>query len=177
MKYVNVASLERCYELLAEKIAIQNPDNKSMKISFHSGCVWEQEGYKYDVWRNAHDAIAAIPWDEPELVGSGKIKEGALNALRASDNLVDWSDIIYFDDIRQTKELEHALCGLYAPNASVKDELSFGALKAVIKNKYALLSYLFFAKDKEKYMVMRPDNFAWRLNKIGVKQPPPLNAE
>ena len=99
MKYVNVASLERCYELLAEKIAIQNPDNKSMKISFHSGCVWEQEGYKYDVWRNAHDAIAAIPWDEPELVGSGKIKEGALNALRASDNLVDWSDIIYLNPL------------------------------------------------------------------------------
>lgn len=175
MKYVNVASLERCYELLAKKIAMQNPDNKSTKISFHSGYVWEQEGYKYDVWRNARDAIAAIPWGESGLVGSGKIKAGALNALKAFNikahgKLIDWRDINYFKNVPQIKELEHALYGLYAPNASVEDKLSFGALNAVIKNKYVLLSCLFFVKNKEKYMVMRPKNFAWRLNRIGVKE-------
>ena len=170
MKYVNVENLERRYKLLAQKIAKQNPDKKSMAISFHSGYAWEQEGYKYDVWRNAHAAISAIPWEEPGLVGSGKIKEGVLNALRANVNLLDWSDIIYFDDIRNVKELERALSGLYVPNTSVEDKTSFGALQAVIKDKYALLSYLFFVKDKEKYMVMRPKNFAWRLKSIGVKE-------
>ena len=169
MEYVDAEKLERCYERLAEKIAKQDPTGKPDKISLHSGYIWKQEGYKYDVWRNAHDAIAAIPWGEPGLVGSGKIKAGVLDALRANVNLIDWSDIIYFDDIRQIKELERALYGLYAPNSSVEDKLSFGALSAMIKNKYALLSYLFFVKDKQNYMLMRPNNFAWRLKRIGVK--------
>lgn len=170
MEYVDAEKLERCYERLAEKIAKQDPTGKPDKISLHSGYIWKQEGYKYDVWRNARDAVDAIPWGEPGLVGSGKIKAGVLNALKVHSNLLNWRDISRFENVPQIEELERALDGLYAPNSSVEDKLSFGALNAVMKNKYALSSYLFFVKDKQNYMVMRPNNFAWRLKRIGVKQ-------
>lgn len=48
------------------------------------------------------------------------------------------------------------------------DESSFKVLRSAFGNIYAIITYFFFLKDKEKYAVMRPMNFADRLIKVGA---------
>ena len=60
------------------------------------------------------------------------------------------------------------LYGLQQLFSSDDDEASFKVLRSALGNKYAIITYFFFLKDKEKYAVMRPLNFADRLTKIGA---------
>lgn len=172
-RYTNQKLLHNCYDLICEKILDRQIGTQYTTFSFRAGIAYNEEGYKYEVWSKAHAIIEAVPWETPNLIGSGIIKHAALDALRVTDpwgesqNLVDWNDIILFDDIKKTKALEKALYELYRTD---HDELSFNSLMTVIGNKFALISFLFFIKDKDRYAVVRPDNFAWRFKKLGVKE-------
>ena len=171
---VNINLLNKCFDLLHAKILEEQSDTGLKTVSFIEGIPFAEEGYKYDVWNEAHAIIEAVPWDSPDLIGSGIIKKAVLDALRVqpvpgwTQNLVDWNDILYFDDLKRTKDLEKGLYELYHNG---NDEVAFKSIMAVVKNKFALISYLFFIKDKDRYAVVRPNNFAWRFQAIGVKKP------
>ena len=172
--YANKKLLQNCYDLLCARILERQIGTKYSSFSFHEGIPYIEEGYKYEIWEKAHAIMEAVPWSNPGIIGSGLIKQAALNALRVvtdtggeTQNLVQWNDILLFDDIRKTKALEQGLYDLYQTD---DDEASFNSLMAVIGNKFALISYFFFIKDKDHYAVVRPDNFAWRFKKIGVKE-------
>ena len=171
---VNSTLFNKCFDLLYAKVLEQQAVSGLKTFSFNEGFPAEQEIYKYTVWDQAHTIIEAIPWETPNIVGSGIIKQAVLDALRVqplpgwTQNLVDWNDILYFDGLQKTKELEKGLYELYHNN---NDEIAFKSIQAVVKNKFALISYFFFIKDREKYAVVRPKNFAWRFQAIGVKKP------
>ncbi len=171
---VNINSLNKCFDLLRAKILEEQAETGLTSFSFTEGIPLAEEGYKYKVWDEAHSVIEAVPWDTPDLIGSGKIKAAVLDALRVqpipgwTQNLVDWNDILYFDDLKRTKDLEKGLYELYHNG---NDEIAFKSIMTIVKNKFALISYLFFIKDKDRYAVVRPNNFAWRFQSLGVKKP------
>lgn len=167
--------LQNCFDLLWDKIAEAQKEYDVSEISFHDekGFIWEQEGYKYSVASQAKKIMDEVPWNKPGIIGSGEIFAAARNALcvipqdsNELQNLVDWRDIGSFFEIRNEKEVEKALYNLFYTD--VDEALAFEGLRTAIGNKYALISYFFFVKDYQKYEVMRPDNFAWRLQKIGA---------
>lgn len=154
MMLVKEFMIEKCYNKLSEKIGF---------IDFKAGTLWNQEGYKYSVFTQGHEIMTKAEGGYYKAGGDalGIVPEG----LHGMQNLVDWRDVSdYYAVKNQTK-----LClGLRQLFTSDDDEESFKVLRSALGNKYAIISYFFFLKDKEKYAVMRPVNFADRLMKIGA---------
>lgn len=170
MAYTNQEALNECFETLWPILADRQKGTQE-EISFQSGIIWEEEGYKYTIIRKGKDLIKSCPKEKPD--GFGDL---ALTLLwistddREVQNLVDIHDIYYFSDQMRSKhkaEIEKALYLLYARE---QDEEAFHLLHHALGNKYALISYFFFLKDSGKYQVVRPNNMAERLPLIGAKK-------
>ena len=180
MSNVNILKLQDCFNSLWKIIAERQAVNPDM-ISFKSGVIFDEEGYKYDILRRAEKIIHSTPWEEPGIIGSGKIASMALEllAIRPNDgdqqNLVDYRDIMFFADqtfSAYSKDIEKALYSLYVKN---EDKEAFNMLSRALNKKYALISYFFFLKDSKHYQVVRPKNFAERFPMIGAHPQCTLN--
>lgn len=173
MSNVNILKLENCFDSLWKVIAKRQAVEPE-QVSFKSGIIFDEEGDKYDILNRAEQIIHSTPWDEPNIIGSGKISKMALDllAIRPYDNeqqnLVDYRDIMFFADqtfSSSAKDVEKALYYLYVKN---EDKEAFNMLSRALNNKYALISYFFFLKDSSRYQVVRPKNFAERFPMIGA---------
>lgn len=171
MSYVNYQKLQGCFDSLWMIIAdIQA--GSSEKISFRSGFIDREEGYKHRIISRAKAILQAFAWEEPQIIGSGKIITLALHLLGIQpcddgkiQNLVDYRDrdIFLKMSVKKQKEAEKLLYILYT---SDRDADVFKGLTQVLGCKYALISYFFFLKDSSKYQVVRPENFAERFSLI-----------
>lgn len=180
MSNVNILKLQNCFKSLWQIIAERQSVTPDM-VSFKSGEIYTEEGYKYDILNRAAKIIEATPWEESGIIGSGKISSMALEllAIRPNDgdqqNLVDYRDIMFFADqtfSASAKDIEKALYILYVKN---EDKEAFNMLSRALNKKYALISYFFFLKDSSKYQVVRPKNFAERFPMIGAHPQCTLN--
>lgn len=170
MAYTNPEALNECFETLWPILADRQKGTQE-EISFQSGIIWEEEGYKYTIIRKGKDLIKNFPKDKPEGFGDLALK---LLWISTDDcevqNLVDIRDVYYFSDQMQSKhkaEIEKALYLLYARE---QDEEAFHLLHHALGNKYALISYFFFLKDSGKYQVVRPKNMAEKLSLITTQK-------
>lgn len=172
--YIDFRKLDECldkfYEFVADK---QNSGcYPTTEISFMSGYIYEQEGYKYKVFAEAQKALCLSTWDE-SMIGTGKIIDCVLAAMRVrvdhfQQNLLNWR---YIDNIQHVfhgdkAHAEDILYRLYKTNDH--DDLIFEESCKAWGRKYPLLSYLFFIKDRNQYLVVRPDMFIKRLETLGV---------
>lgn len=170
MAYTNPEALEKCFDTLWPILAEKQKGNQE-ELSFQSGVIWKEEGYKYEIIEKGKNLIENFPKEQPEGFGDLALK---LLWISTDDcpvqNLVDYHDNIFFQDQLDSAhktEIEKALYLLYAEN---KDEEAFRLLKNALGNKYALISYFFFLKNSERYQVVRPNNMAERLPLIGAKK-------
>ena len=154
MLLIKQPMIEKCYSALSEQIG---------PIDFKAGTLWEQEGYKYNVFTKGHDIMAKAEGGYYKAGGDalGIVPEG----LHGMQNLVDWRDVSDYYAVKKHTLLDAGLRQLFT---SVDDEEAFKVLRSALGNKYAIITYFFFLKDQEKYAVMRPLNFADRLAKIGA---------
>ena len=154
MLLIKEPMIEKCYSALSDRIGT---------IDFKAGTLWEQEGYKYNVFTKGREIMTKAEGGYYKSGGDalGIVPEG----LHGMQNLVDWRDVSDYYAIKKQTLLETGLQQLFS---SDDDETSFKVLRSALGNKYAIISYFFFLKDKEKYAVMRPLNFADRLTKIGA---------
>lgn len=137
----------------------------------------EQEGYKSEIYKIAHEKLVYQAWQEAD-VGKGEIISSIIEAIEIPDNnLVQWQSI-YGEKSRphqrlyeaqqnsnQCKLIETRLFRLYH---SSDDAKSFNQLIDFLGKKYSLIAYLYFIKDKSKYLPIAPTVFDRAFEILGV---------
>lgn len=161
--HVNYCRLDdyiaKFYELVANE---QNTEKyPTTEISFKSGFIYENEGYKYEVFKKANDALSYASWEE-SMIGNGDIAKAVINTMHVrsdgrNQNLIDWRDIQNAEQVMQDNivQSENLLFQLY--KTSNQDSLLFENACKLFGRKYPLISYLFFIKNKEEYITVRPE--------------------
>lgn len=150
------------------KILIQEHDQGRAFTSFREGVADDWEGYKPGVRDRALLILAPQGWTEAEI-GSGTILQRMIEAVEIKgNNLIvrqnRWGPgssehsalLDARRDANRQLELERCLFDLFH---GADEGATFGRLKGVLGAKYPLLAYLFFLKDMDRFMPIRPKNF------------------
>lgn len=137
----------------------------------------EQEGYKYNLYRNARKLLKIETWKESDI-GSGKISRSVLKAIQMpANNLVPWQSR-WGDENRP----HNALCIAVESNLNIEvfdsvfhslyrkfDDLNIlSSLVNLFGRKYALIAYLLFLKDRNQYMPIAPSSFDKAFSLLGA---------
>ncbi|MFO8041483.1 MAG: HNH endonuclease [Sodalinema sp.] len=135
-----------------------------------------EEGYKYDLYRDARKILKFQNWQESDI-GSGTIARSVVEAIELpSNNLVQWQSR-YGDNSRP----HHALCIALDSFSNIEsfdsvfhslyrksDDLNvFGRLVNLFGQKYPLIAYLLFLKDRNQYMPIAPSYFDKAFSLLG----------
>ena len=145
---------------------------------FDNGVVHRWEGYKSGLRGYALDILVPETWTEEEI-GSGAILERTIKAVEIKDNNLVVSQPrwgpgssghrILLDARRDAKlrfELEGRLFDLFTGVAN--EGTTFDRLKDLLGAKYPLLGYLFFLKDMDRFMPIRPTVFDRVFPDLGI---------
>ena len=136
-----------------------------------------QEWYKYDIFNYAQKTLEIEVWNESE-VGSGKIVSRVIKAIEYKENnLVMWQ-ARYGDEKRphhvlhkaietgeNLKDIESTLFSLYKTDKYFE---SFSELTGIFGTKYPIIAYLYFIKDKDKFLPIAPMYFDKAFNFLGL---------
>ena len=138
----------------------------------------EQEGYKYEIHHAGRDALAFQAWKESDI-GTGDIVEAVIGAIEIpKSNLVPWQGRFgkearphqpLHEAMNQRDKLpriEECLFKLYRDE---QDERSFTELVSIFGKTYPLLAYLFFLKDRSRYLPIAPTFFDRAFEHLGVE--------
>lgn len=108
MTFIDKSRMDACFRIMESIVTtgINYQSGDPSCLSFHSGELYRREGYKYDIARGGHEIMAAVPWTQPDIIGSGKISMAAHQAVNfipegwnRQENLVDWSDMTIIMDL------------------------------------------------------------------------------
>ena len=126
----------------------------------------KQEGYKDIVYQEAQKSLDLNSWENATL-GNGVIKERAKIAINKAQNLVFANQKTHFKNKcnENTIQAEKILYNIYFSNEDAK---SFDEAVRFWGGKYDLIAYLFFIKDKEKYLPICPGHFDKIFEKLGI---------
>lgn len=137
----------------------------SSKISFNEGFLEVKEGHKVASAINARKALDFRAWYK-KAIGSGKILHLASKAIDQSDKLVHHLSISHFKNVLESNaEAEQALNMIFF---SHDDESAFKKAMRVFGRKYDLLSFLFYVKNSERYLPIRPSRFDDSFKSLGL---------
>lgn len=158
---------ERLYECFrAFRVYIEaNSKSKTVELSSNTFFV-EQEGYKSDIFEKANAALRYNTW-KPSLIGTNQIAILARMAVNCSENLVHYQQKTHFFNMldEHPAQAEQVLYDIYCGN---DDERAFDNAVAFFGGKYDLLAFLFFIKNKEKYLPIRSTMFDKCFEYLGV---------
>jgi hypothetical protein len=138
----------------------------------------QQEGYKEVIFADARKHLAISTWKQKD-VGTGKILKRTIGAIEISgNNLVPWTGRWGYDslphkmikdalrDQKLKRSVESCIFDIYR---SEQDSHSFEKAVGILGGKYSLLAYLFFLKDKSRYVPISTKAFDSVLPKFGVE--------
>lgn len=151
---------------------------------FDEGLADDWEGYKPRLRNHALSLLRPEDWLEDQI-GSGAILNRTIEAieiqnshLKLTNNLVFWQNR-YGHANREHRalleaaskpvlrgDIESLLFGLYC--GSVDESVTFDGLMSVTGRKYPLLAYLFFLKDLDRFMPIRPTAFDRAFHALGI---------
>jgi hypothetical protein len=126
-----------------------------------------EENYKYAIYEAARENLANKYW-KPEDIGTGKIKQKVNSAINARDN-----NLVFFmlksDFARKpnSKELETIFFNFYKDK--IKDNEAFDQLMDE-GLKYQLIAYLFFIKNRQKFLPISQKIFDKIFQQIGIPE-------
>lgn len=137
----------------------------------------EQEGYKYVIQRAGRDALAFQTWRQ-SVIGTGKIVEAVIGAIEIpKSNLVPWQSRygkearphqpLYEAKNQRDRLLKSEEC-LYKLYREENDKESFDELIGIFGKTYPLLAYLFFLKDRSRYLPIAPTYFDRAFGYLGA---------
>lgn len=136
-----------------------------------------QEGYKYEIYRSGRDLLKFHEWRQSDI-GKGDILACTVRSIELQiNNLVPWQGRFgetsrphhrlrqAQGDSSKTQLVEACIFELYRGR---NDEGSFHQLTNIVGNKYPLLAYLFFLKDRSKYLPIAPTTFDTSFTHLGA---------
>jgi hypothetical protein len=151
---------------------------------FDEGLAAVWESYKPRVRNHALGLLGAGEWSKDEI-GSGKILNRTIEAIEIQDNRINLTNNLVFwqnrfghanrdhrvlleaaSNPKLRGEIEGLLFGLYRGGAD--EGATFGRLSELTGGKYPLLAYLFFLKDMDRFMPIRPTNFDRAFRALGI---------
>ena len=144
---------------------------QNSNIDFSDGWISSEEGYKEELFVNAHKALEYGSW-EKEMVGSGMILECVINAFHAKDNhnlnnIVDYHNITKFqkkaeEDLHSAEDILFRLYNEEIPEKAFDDACTFWG------KWYPELSFLLFARDKDSFVPVKTTHHLDRFKKLGI---------
>jgi len=167
------------------KSAIANyPQSSGPFTDFKHGLPKEWEGYKEWLHFEARRMLAPETWEESS-VGSGAILKQTIAAIEIHvdderrNNLVEWDGrhggesskshlrlLEARSSQKARKAVESVLYRMFASDSDPKT--CFEDLVIQVGQRYDLVSYLFFLRDPERFMPVRPESFSRAFEELGV---------
>ena len=138
----------------------------------------QTESYKHLVHHTAREALGLANWKD-ELIGTGKIIKAVLEAIEIKgNNLADWQ--ARYGDESRSQHCLHLSLATNEPHREIleqtlfdhfkgnDDEASFYDLMDIFGKKYRIIAYLFFLKNRSKYMPLAASTFEVAFEMIGI---------
>jgi len=137
----------------------------------------KQEGYKQEIYRKGRERLAYDKWNK-SMVGNGDVLDAVISAIEIDgNNLVQW-DARYGPENREHRrlievkldpellhEVEMCLFRIYTEPVSGD---RFEELANLVGKRYPLLAYLFFLRDRGRFLPLRPLRFENALGLLGL---------
>jgi len=169
---VQTENLERLYNDFVRFLRTKNEDFKSFQSS---AFVDRDENYKYAVYDQAKENLEQQWWKQADI-GTGKIQGKVKDAIKTklvykyewhNNNLVDWRKRDDFAKLPISKSLETTLFNFYknkTKDSDVFEEfLNLGL-------SYQLIAYLYFIKDRNRYLPITQERFDEIFELIGIPE-------
>ena len=141
-------------------------------ISFDSGWLKQTEGYKYEVYQNAHNTLQFNNWSK-DLIGTGKILKNVLDAFsKKSDknfnNIVQFQGLTHFkkcaeSNLSISEEILYRLYLLEDPSDAFDDACDFWG------KRYPELSYLMFMRDRDRFLPVKTERHKKCFDALGIE--------
>lgn len=169
---VQTEILQRLYQDFIHFLERKEEIFKSFKSSVF---IEKDENYKYEVYDEAKKSLEQQWWKLTDI-GTGKIQEKVKDAIKTkllykyqwhNNNLVDWRKRDDFAKLPISKRLETTLFNFYknkTRDSDVFEEfLSLGL-------SYQLVAYLYFIKDRNRYLPITQERFDEIFELIGIPE-------
>jgi hypothetical protein len=171
------------YQEFLRIVAEEDGTEPGEEISFEKeGFLNTWEGYKKDLRDNAFSSLQTREWTE-DCIGTGKILKKVIRAIEFNanglkNNLVRWEPVhgpgsrshkkmlSAIGDPGKTRELESWLYRLY--RGPENNSAVFEGLVSCIGQRYDVLAYLFFLKDRDHFLPISPENFDFAFSLLGI---------
>ena len=150
---------------LADKFTgyVHKQDNNSVPINFieGNGVLVREEGYKEKLFDKAQTILRTDEWNE-SWIGTGEIRSRVFSVMDISANLINFNTKNDFKKHFERSggqidpDTERIIYEIYKGN---DDKHAFEHAIKEFGAKYPILAYLFFVKDKTKYLPASPSNF------------------
>lgn len=169
---VQTEILERLYQDFVRFLATKGETFKAFKSS---AFVDKDENYKYAVYDQAKESLEQQWWKQSDI-GTGKIQAKVKDAIKTklvyqyqwhNNNLVDWRKRDDFAKLPVSKSLETTLFNFY--KNKTKDSEVFEEFLS-LKLSYQIIAYLFFIKDRNRYLPITQERFDEIFELIGIPE-------
>ena len=165
-------NFDQLFESYKEHVNQNHPNKVFSTNSFEA----VENRYKHNIYDEARNRLSSEQWQESDI-GSGKIIDNTIAAIeikaskdQLGNNLVEWDNRRgennrlhqpLYDAKKSQNQLnvvESCLYNLYNNNDGTNKQ-SFEDLIEIFGKQYPLIAYLFFIKDKSKFLPIRPTYF------------------
>lgn len=159
---------ERLSQLTAIAVANQKgTGDDSTEVSFHSGDWYHEEGYKRQVWTEAHKKLQLNGWNDKT---DSEIVKCVLNTFSVvvgeeRENLVSLPSYMLTSEVftNDCQKTAWILKRLFRGNVSDEEDC-FHDLVILLSAKrihdpLSAIAYLFFLKDRERYVTVKKDHY------------------
>ena len=159
-RHISDERFQRCFDLLWRKLVEEQLANGySSHVSFRSGVVWDEEGYKYGLANNAKEALQKYPIIEAavDILWGGTYRNNLVNEQHQINTV---------DKIGRDKEKAKSVLKDIFDAAQADERIAFENAYSYFKY-YDVVSYFFFAKDSSRFFSVRPNSYGSRLQMLG----------
>lgn len=169
---VQTEILEKFYQDFVRFLATKGETFKSFKSS---AFIDKEENYKYAVFDQAKESLEQQWWKQSDI-GTGKIQGKVKDAIKTklvyeyqwhNNNLVDWRKRDDFAKLPISNSLETTLFNFY--KNKTKDSEVFEEFLS-LKLSYQIIAYLFFIKDRNRYLPITQERFDEIFELIGIPE-------
>lgn len=170
---VNQQQFEYALRQFVEEVLVQQDrfNYQTTAIAFDSGYLYEQEWYKRGVWLKSRDYLKTSSWKK-EMISKGYLVESVNNCLNAAisggkQSLINWRDCAYIRNqfAARTEESERVLYQLFTGDDDAEE---FDDALGVWGINFPAITFLFFLKDRSRYLPIRPMLFARSFKRMGI---------